>query len=213
MTLYHQTKVYHVAIISNDSGLLDLFKELLRRKEKFVLLKPIGQITSAVHHVGIENIDILVIDLLHVHPDTYESIVELRRANPELEVIVFSSLTQKKIVLDIIRSGVIGYVLKDQGPAGIVDALETISLGGAPLSHSVARTVVESLHLNPDTVLTKRETQILAASYKGQTYVQIARQLKISGNTVRVHLRNIYVKLSARTKADAIRVALENNFI
>ncbi|MNY30072.1 Transcriptional regulatory protein LiaR [compost metagenome] len=85
--------------------------------------------------------------------------------------------------------------------------------GGGPMSPNVAKTVITSLQKNPDSPLTKRETQILSLITRGKDRSQIATELFIEIETVKTHIKNIYLKLNVNSKADAIKVAKSNRLV
>ncbi|WP_240916516.1 response regulator transcription factor [Pedobacter sp. HDW13] len=81
------------------------------------------------------------------------------------------------------------------------------------MSTNVARIVMHSFQKNLDSPLTKRETEILDRIANGQTKSQIANDLFIDQETVRSHVKNIYIKLDVNSKSDAIKTAKEKRFI
>ena len=85
--------------------------------------------------------------------------------------------------------------------------------GGGPMSVNIARMVIKSFQRNQESPLSKRETQILEQIADGKSRSQIAKDLFIDLETVRSHIKNIYLKLDVNSRADAIRLAKENKLI
>ncbi|MBP9187048.1 MAG: response regulator transcription factor, partial [Bacteroidia bacterium] len=107
-----------------------------------------------------------------------------------------------------LEAGATGYMLKKTPPAQLIEAIKDLSSGGSPMNAQIARKVVASFNkpkLNKTAEeLTKRELELLELLSKGYRYKEIADKLFISQDTVRSHIRNIYVKLHVNSKIEAI---------
>jgi DNA-binding NarL/FixJ family response regulator len=123
------------------------------------------------------------------------------------KILVYSSNKDRDFVFTILRAGVSGFITKDSDFHEVIAGIEEIIGGGVALSSPIARMIVESYHLNANSPLTKREAQILNLLAKGKTYTQISEILDIAKDTSKKHIYNIYHKLNARSKAEAIRIA------
>ena len=119
----------------------------------------------------------------------------------------------EKMILDALANGASGYFTKNTSPAKIIEAIKEVIQGGGPMSPDVAKKVIMSLQKNQDSPLTRRETQVLELISKGKDRCQIANELFIEIETVKTHVKNIYVKLNVNSKADAIKVARANKLI
>ena len=85
--------------------------------------------------------------------------------------------------------------------------------GGAPMSINIAKIVIRSFHKNQNSPLTKRETEILEQVANGKSRSKIAKQMFIDLETVKSHIKNIYVKLNVHSREDAIKEAKNNKYI
>jgi DNA-binding NarL/FixJ family response regulator len=115
-----------------------------------------------------------------------------------------------------LKAGASGYMLKKTLPTQLVEAIKDLSTGGSPMNAQIARKVVASFQqveqkMQPQNVegLTKREIELLELLSKGFRYKEIAEKLFISSDTVRTHIRNIYIKLHVNSKIEAINKAFE----
>lgn len=107
-----------------------------------------------------------------------------------------------------LEAGATGYMLKKTPPSQLVEAIKDVSSGGSPMNAQIARKVVASFSKpKPNKAaeeLTKRELELLELLSKGYRYKEIADKLFISQDTVRTHIRNIYIKLQVNSKIEAI---------
>ena len=115
------------------------------------------------------------------------------------------------MVIDALRAGALGYLLKDDDSVGIVQAVEAILDGQSPISIGIARYLIDNLqtHVGRDdppaeqAQLTAREIDVLNAIAKGFTNREIAEIMGISAQTGPVHVRNIYRKLQVSNRTEA----------
>jgi len=129
--------------------------------------------------------------------------------------MVISILADERSVLDAIEAGAAGYLLKDADSIDLLDAIRDVMAGRSPISSRIARVLVRRLaeqgQVASDTEkaadkpsLTEREMDILWGIAKGFTYGELADNLAISRQTVPVHIRNIYRKLQATNRSEAV---------
>jgi DNA-binding NarL/FixJ family response regulator len=95
----------------------------------------------------------------------------------------------------------------------IVQYLDQLVKGGAPLSPIAARQLIESFRKNPVSPLSFRETEVVRLLVKGNTYTQIASSLQISKETSKTHMKNIYKKLGVNSKSLALQRVMEDRLI
>ena len=146
---------------------------------------------------------------------------------PQIRVLMLTIFDQDDKVFEAICAGASGYLLKDEKPAQLVNAIEDVVSHGAPMSPSVARRMLEIVKrmaidqksepiapLKPQNFqLTKREVEILENLASGLTHMQISEKLFISAQTVRKHIENIYQKLQVHTRAEALSIAYRNKWV
>ena len=106
-----------------------------------------------------------------------------------------------------------GYITKNSSHNELLNALDQVSSGGAPLSGSIAKMVVKSFQKNLQSPLTSRETEVLELLSKGKSYSIIADELFITKETAKSHIKNIYAKLHVNSKSQAIDKALREKLI
>lgn len=158
-------------------------------------------------------IDLLITDLRLPDGSGIEAIRALAGKHPNAEAMVISVLADERSVLDAIEAGASGYLLKDADSIDLIDAIKDVMAGRSPISSRIARVLVRRLsdrkaesgaeEIDRPT-LTTRETDILWGIAKGFTYGELADKLAISRQTVPVHIRNIYRKLQASNRSEAV---------
>ncbi|MEQ8471437.1 MAG: response regulator transcription factor [Marinoscillum sp.] len=134
---------------------------------------------------------------------------------PGVHFVMLTVFDDDAKIFEAIKSGAVGYLLKDEKVEAIADSLrQVINYGGAPMSPRIARKALQMLSgakveikQKEENVLTEREMEILQGLINGSDYKNIADQLFISPYTVRTHITNIYKKLHVSNKAQAISMA------
>lgn len=136
--------------------------------------------------------------------------VRLLTANPDPpQVIMLTVRKDSDIIFESLAAGACGYLLKPPEAAQLIDAIRDGYSGGAPMTASIARRVVQSFKRtrvkSPETEsLTPREVQVLELLVKGYAYKEVAGELEISNSTVQRHVESIYRKLHVHSRTHAI---------
>jgi len=165
--------------------------------------------------IGTHEIDLLITDLKLPDGSGIDAIRFLANRQPKAEAMVISILADERSVLDAIEAGASGYLLKDADSIDLLHAISDVMAGRSPISSRIARVLVRRLSEQsnaPGTEkqdkgkpsLTEREMDILWGIAKGFTYGELADKLSISKQTVPVHIRNIYRKLQATNRSEAV---------
>jgi DNA-binding NarL/FixJ family response regulator len=137
----------------------------------------------------------------------------IKREHPDVEVIALTSVLDDESVVNAIRAGATGYLLKDTEADELIRAIKAASRGQVQLSPQAAALLMREIRA-PDTPekLTERETEVLRLIARGNSNKEIADTLYISETTVKTHVSNILMKLGlpSRTRAAlyAVRVGL-----
>lgn len=157
--------------------------------------------------------DIIITGLDLVGQTGIELTQMIRAKFPHIDVLVISDYDDNQTVFAALKAGAGGYLLRTANYIEILIALEELMEGGAPLSRKIARMVVEELHTNLNSVISKRERQVMQMMASGMTYSEISDELNISKQTSKTHIRNIYAKLKVNSKSEAISKAREERLI
>lgn len=164
--------------------------------------------------------EVILMDINMPRMDGVEATRKLKEQYPGTIVIMLTVFDENDKIFNSIVAGANGYLLKDEKPAKLIQAIEEALEGGAPMSPVIASKalkLIRSVHDVPksevDFGLTNRETEILELIAEGRSYQEIANQLFISPKTVRKHIENIYKKLQVHNKVEAVQLALKHGLL
>jgi DNA-binding NarL/FixJ family response regulator len=154
---------------------------------------------------------LLIVDLGLPDGSGLDLIAAARRLDPAIGILVLTVFGDEQKLIRAIEQGARGYLLKDEPAIGLVDAIEQLRAGGAPMSPAIARHLVSRLlrrevppPLAEQGVLTAREVEVLELAAKGYNHAEVARLLGLSAHTVASYTRRIYEKLEVRSRAEAL---------
>lgn len=170
-----------------------------------------AQAVSKVHTL---KPDVILLDLMMPRMDGVEAIIEIKKDWQEARIIVLTSFSDDEKVFSAIRSGALGYLLKDSSPQDLLHAIHTVANGEGFLSPAIASKVMREINQPPKLPptkdpLTERENEILRLVAQGLTNDEIAEKLVVSERTVRTHVSNILAKLQLANRTQAALYALK----
>jgi len=162
--------------------------------------------------------DVLLLDINLPGLTGLEAIPLFKQKCPDQKIVMLTILEDDYHILEAIKNGADGYILKKTTPNKILDAIQQVYEGGAALTPMVARQVMA--FLKPEVTkpgspsgLTTREKEILVLITQGMTNEVMADKLFISVQTVRNHIKNIYDKLQVHSRAQVVAKALKERLI
>ena len=148
-----------------------------------------------------------------------EGLKLIRQHAPHVMIIMQTVFEEEEKIFDAIRSGANGYFLKKTSPDKLIEGIRDVIDGGAPMTASVARKVLEVFQQQspsgekPQFDLTSRELEILSYLVKGLSYKMIAGACNITWHTVNFHCKKIYEKLHVHSATEAVAKALESKIV
>ncbi len=157
--------------------------------------------------------DVILMDMVMPRQTGLEALRQLKAEGCSAHVIVLTSFAQHDQIFPAIKSGAMGYQLKDSSPEQLVQAIRNVHHGQTSLHPTIARKVVEELNRESDLPptedpLTKREVEVLKLVAQGLTNQEIAEKLVIRESTVASHISNILEKLHLANRTQAALYAL-----
>jgi DNA-binding NarL/FixJ family response regulator len=220
-----------IAIVEDNSSLRKRFEEQFTFYKELKLVGSYATGEAAVS--GMQKLppsklpDIILMDIALPKMSGIETTIIVKELFPNIEVIMITVFEDEQKIFQSIQAGASGYLLKDEPPDSLVEAVRSLYKGGAPMSQSVAKKVLEftrdHVHQRVDSItaysslaefeLSEREKELLHGLVNGETYTSLAKKIFISPHTVKTHIKNIYKKLHVHSRANAVRVALEKKLI
>jgi len=157
--------------------------------------------------------DIILLDIVMPRQDGLETLQQLQREDRRARVIVLTSFAEHDQIFPAIKSGAVGYQLKDSSPDQLLQAIRDVFQGQTSLHPTIATKVIEELNRDTDLPptedpLTEREVEVLKLVAQGHTNQEIAERLTISQRTVGSHVSNILDKLHLANRTQAALYAL-----
>ena len=160
--------------------------------------------------------NVAVLDLVMPLLNGLDAAREIRRASPRTKPILLTMYTEDSYVIEAIRAGINGYVLKTQAVADLAQAIREVCLGRVYLSPGISRTVVEAYvagtELPPDP-LSRREREVLQLVAEGKSTKEIAHLLGVTVKTAEVHRIRILKKLDLQGTAGVVRYAIRRGVV
>ncbi|MBK7860803.1 MAG: response regulator transcription factor [Archangiaceae bacterium] len=204
-----------VFVVEDDPLLRRHLVELLAGEPSMTVVGQAEAGDQAVAVLAEVETDVVLMDLGLPGLSGIEAIGELsKRPRPPL-MMAHTVFDDRDTVLKAIKAGASSYVLKGSAPRELIEALQELKAGGAPMSPRIARAVLRELQQAPaqPDPLSPRERQLLKLVDEGLTYKQIAERLSVSPHTVHSHIKNIYDALHARSRAEALATARSRGLI
>ncbi|HSD64173.1 MAG TPA: response regulator transcription factor [Ignavibacteriaceae bacterium] len=202
-----------IIIVEDDEIIRESFVSLINESGRFLCTEAYEDCETALKYFKREDPDIVLMDIELPGISGIEGIKKIKKLKPETDIIVITVHSEDDKVYDALCAGANGYLIKNISPQKLIDSLEELYRGGAPMSTEIARKVIESFHRNSVSPLSPRETEVLQLLAKGKSYTMIANDLFIDKETVRTHIKNIYLKLNVNSKAGAIERASKDKLI
>jgi DNA-binding NarL/FixJ family response regulator len=183
----------------------------------YEVVAAVGEGRQAVRIAAAARPDVVVLDLQLPDVSGVEVINGLREALGEVRILMLSASGEQRDVLDAVKAGATGYLLKSAGLTEFLDAVARTAAGDTVFTPGLAGLVLgefRRLAVEPSTgaatpKLTERETEVLRLVAKGLSYRQIAERLVLSHRTVQNHVQNTLGKLQLHNRVELTRYAIE----
>jgi two-component system NarL family response regulator len=154
--------------------------------------------------------DVVLMDLRMPKLEGVEAIKRIRAEDPKAGIIVLTTFDHDEDIYAGLRAGAKAYLLKDVQPEELLGCIRAVHSGQAYLQPKVAAKLVQRVQ---EQQLTEREEQILKLLAEGKSNRAIGQSLHISESTVKSHLKSLFVKLDATSRAEAIALAARRGLV
>jgi two-component system, NarL family, response regulator DevR len=193
-------------------------KALLERHQDFTVVAEAATEEDAVEQAVIHEPDIVLMDVRLAGGSGIEACEKIKEALPDTKVIMLTSFAEDELLFAAIRSGAMGYVLKQVGSGDLIRSIEAAARGEAMLDPSLTQRVFTEVRRSikkEEAVafadLTGQERQVLALIAAGKTNREIATELFLSEGTVRNYVSSILSKLNVSNRAEAAAYAIKHH--
>ncbi|WP_424457769.1 response regulator transcription factor [Ottowia sp.] len=222
-----------VLLIEDEPAAAMRMTALLDRMYPGVLMRHASTVAQARTYIQSTRFDLVLVDMQLPDGSGIELLQQLALAQPKAVGLVLSAWGQPDTIVGAIRAGARGYLLKNVDDLEIERSLASVERGGAPIDPVIARRILSLMSsgtgtaapmapatagsaaapAKTETLLSRRQTEILRAVASGQTNREIAQALNLSAHTVECHTRSIYRKLAVHTRTEAVVFAKTQGWI
>ena len=195
-------------------------RELLEQERDLEVVGEAGDGEEAVRLVSTKCPDVAIVDIAMPKLNGIEATKQIKMLHPATAILVLTAYDDDEYIFALLEAGAAGYLLKDVPISELIKAIRAVDAGEAVLHPAIARKVVNRFsqpagELAQESALeqlTGRETEVLRLAATGMTNRQIAGELAISVRTVQVHLSNIFDKIGAGSRTEAVLHALRRGW-
>ena len=202
-----------VLIVDDHAIVREGLRSLIATEPGMTLVGEAADGEAAVRLYSSLQPDVTLMDLVMPRMDGISAIREIKGQDPQARILVLTSFAEDDQVFPAIKSGALGYLLKDSSPRELLQAIRDIHRGDSSLDPTVARKLIDELSRPPELPpsaepLTARELEVLDLIAEGLSNQDIAARLVISERTVRNHVGSILAKLHLANRTQATLYAL-----
>ncbi len=206
-----------IIIFDDDENLRASLKVVLQGIEGYDVIGDFATVEGADNIVSKLNPDVVIMDIDLPKMNGIEGIHLIKRVKPELAIIMHTVFEDDQRLFDSLCAGASGYLLKNSSFLQLLQAIDDVQQGGAPMSPSIAKKILHSFQRQSTDKnkygLSVREMEVLQHLVKGYSYKMISSSCFISLSTVQAHIRNIYTKLHVNCGREAVALALKEKIV
>ncbi|WAC09275.1 response regulator transcription factor [Dyadobacter pollutisoli] len=207
-----------ILIYDDNEALRISMEALITDQDDLNLLAAKSSAKNVVEDIHKFQPDVILMDIDMPEINGVEAVKLIRKVNEHIPVIMLTVFDDNENIFNAICAGASGYILKRYASEEIPSAIRNVMSGGAPMTGSVARKVLQMVPVakseeqeNYD--LSKRETELLQLLVNGFSYKMIGFEMNISIDTVRSHIKKIYDKLHVHSATEAVSLAIKKRIV
>ncbi len=200
-----------VAIIEDDPVMQDVLANGVDACDDMIVKGMADNVAEATGMIEAGGYDVLLCDLGLPDGNGTTLIRQEALTGRDTDILVITIFANQNKVLDAIRAGARGYLLKDERIEDMIEAIRNIRRGGSPISPIIARQLLGQIRPEPSappvlmaSPLSEREYEVLNLLSRGFSNAECAEVLTVSANTIGTHVKNIYRKLEVNSRAEAL---------
>jgi DNA-binding NarL/FixJ family response regulator len=218
VTTETSTQVVRVLIADDQTLFRSGLAKLLEEDPRVDIIGQASDGADVIKRAAALKPDVVLMDLKMPNVDGIEATRTIASEHPEIKVLVLTTFDADSYVLQALRAGASGYVLKDSQPSAIISSILAVKSGERVMASAVANRVLDMVTgtTTPKEFydgLTAREVEIIKLLAIGQANKQIAYKLHISEKTVRNHVSHMYEKLNIYDRSQAVLYAVRKGLV
>jgi len=204
-----------IVIFEDNDKLRDSLVALFNGMEEYELAGDYNNCNEAATIARVYQPDVVLMDIDMPGDSGIKGVSSIKETRPHTAIIMYTVFEDDEKLFQCLCAGANGYLLKKTHPAKLIDAIQEVIIGGAPMSPVIARKVLDSFQHGKSNRyhLSAREVEVLQLLIKGYSAKMIAAEIHISFDTARYHLKNIYQKLHVNCGKEAIAKALGEHIV
>lgn len=210
-----KNKKLNIAILDDHPLIIEGLTTLFSNYEEFNLLGGFNKSEDLYNFEAIDKIDVLLLDIFFGDNNGIDICFDIKKKYPKMIVLGISSQSERSIVLQMIKHGASGYLLKTAKNEEYIHCIKEAAKGNIVFSKEVQAMLdkIELSDLKSIPRLTKREKEILALLIKGKSTQQISEALFLSSLTIQTHRRNLLQKFDVKNSLELINFANVNGLL
>lgn len=204
-----------VGIIEDNEYMREGWETFIEHEEDLLVIGSFGSCEEAFESDAINRVDLMIMDIGLPGMTGIEGVEYMREHHPDVNIIMATIHDDDDHIFDALKAGAVGYLMKKVTPDEMVGAIRNAHEGGSPITPNIARKIISTFQQAADMEekLSERETQILRELSTGRSYAAIGKEIYLSVDGVRHHIRNIYQKLEVHSRSEAIAKGINKKII
>lgn len=204
-----------ISIIEDNKHMREGWETILDFEPDLCVIATYSSCEDALKENQLGKSDVLLLDIELPGMHGTEGVKVIKEKYEHLIVLMVTMHDENEKVFTALRNGAVGYLLKKTSPSELIEAINDAVNGGSPMSPNIARKVISSFQKKQEieVELTETEEQILGELAAGLSYKAISNKIYLSVDGVRYHIRNIYQKLEAKNRSEAVAKGISFNLI
>lgn len=204
-----------ISIIEDNKHMREGWTTILDFESDLCVVSTYSNCEDALKENQLGKSDVLLLDIELPGMHGTEGVKVIKEKYPKLITMMVTMHDENEKIFTALRNGAVGYLLKKTSPSELIEAIRVAMDGGSPMSPNIARKVINSFQKSSqlEEELTDTEKNILSNLASGLSYKAIAEKVYLSVDGVRYHIRNIYRKLEAKNRAEAVAKGISYNLI
>lgn len=212
-------KPLNIVIFEDNRHLRESLQFLLNLTAGYKCVAAYPNCKNLFENLKEKDCDICLMDIEMPGISGIEATKIIKKNFPQISVLIQTVFSDDESIFQAICAGASGYILKTTSPEEYIEALSDVQSGGAPMTPSIAKRVLQlfkgnvQLPSNESYNLTEKEKHVLQKLTEGKSYKMIADELSISVETIKTHIKNIYTKLHVHSAPEAVAKAIQERIV